>query len=256
MLIPCLHDEHYAYQPVFKVLFERVGGLVFNAQPEKELALKLYGTAGLEEKSAVVGMGFDAPQALAGGRAILERAKAPYLLYSGRKEQGKNLDLLLDYFAKSALPGVELILIGSGKVDFLDRLPEGVRDLGFVSEEEKQALMQNALALVQPSTNESFSIVLMEAWLQGAPAIVNGLCPVTRFHAVESGGGLFFENAAEFKAVVEQLRDSAALRRQLAVCGKRYVEEQYSWPAVTRRMSEALRKFTREAPRAADAAYG
>jgi hypothetical protein len=58
IIIPCLHDEAYAYQDVFRALFKSVRGLIFNSTAEMELAYSLYGSSLLEEKCAVVGMGF------------------------------------------------------------------------------------------------------------------------------------------------------------------------------------------------------
>ena len=57
-LVPCLHDEAFAYLDVFKGMFHSVAGYLFNAEPERELAVRLYGN--LPGKSHVVGMGIDA----------------------------------------------------------------------------------------------------------------------------------------------------------------------------------------------------
>ena len=64
------------------------------------------------------------------------------------------------------------------------------------------------MALVSPSANESFSLVLLEAWVAGVPAVVNGRCAVTREHCERSGGGLWFDGYAQFEAVVDRLDDA------------------------------------------------
>lgn len=240
VLIPCLHNEHYAYLEVVRHLFRSVRGLIFNAEPERQLAAELYGVDSIAGRDAVVGMGFDPVGSLAPGVA-----RGPYLLYSGRKEEGKNLHKLIAWFSagRARFPELELILIGAGDIGFLKELPPGVIDLGFVSATERDQLMAGALALCQPSTNESFSIVLMEAWQRETPVLVHAQCDVTRFHAVQSGGGLYFANAEEFIAVVEQLRKSPSLREALGAGGKRYVESVYSWPAVLSRLDAAFAKF-------------
>ena len=56
-LLPCLHDEAFAYQEVIGDLFRKVKGLLFNALPEQELAERLYGVP--REKGTVVGMGLE-----------------------------------------------------------------------------------------------------------------------------------------------------------------------------------------------------
>lgn len=257
IIIPCLHNEAYAYQPVFQALFSAVRGLIFNSIPERDLALDLYNIPQLESKSAVVGMGFvDSRRGTAeenltnlnlGHVSVKTLPAGPYLLYSGRKERGKNLDLLLSYFDafRKDCPdqGVSLVLIGSGEIHFCNELPKGVIDLGFVSEVEKEALMRGALALVQPSTNESFSIVIMESWLRETPVVVHADCAVTRHHVTTSGGGLYFSNQEEFSAVVKELLSNGSLRTLLGHQGKRYVEDTYCWPAVIGRLYRAFDKF-------------
>ncbi len=239
-LIPCLHDEAYAYFEVFQHVFHKVRGLIFNADAEQSLAERLYGSS-LQKKSAVVGMGF-VPHT----EAITPHVgAAPYLLFSGRKETGKNLDLLLDWFRVYRERGgeAELHLIGSGSVDFCAQLPDGVYDFGFVSEEEKLSRMAGACALVQLSTNESFSIVLMEAWLCKTPVIVHADCPVTKDHVVKSGGGLFVASGLEFCASVCYLLEAEENRARLAQSGNRYVRTKYSWSAVLSRFREAVKNI-------------
>jgi len=240
ILIPCLHNEGYAYLEVMRVLLQRVRGLVFNAAPEGELAARIFGNENILSKGSVVGMGFDDVSL-----AEIERGSEPYILYSGRKEEGKNLGKLIEWFlrAKKEFPSLELRIIGSGKIEFLSELPPGVFDLGFVSEAEKASLMRNALVLCQPSVNESFSIVLMEAWLQETPVIVHRDCDVTKFHAVVSGGGLYCADGAEFSACIRALLGEKGLRERLGWAGQAYVRDEYSWKNVLRRFATSLRQF-------------
>lgn len=36
VIIPCLHDESYAYLNIYKTMFENVKGIIFHASPEKK----------------------------------------------------------------------------------------------------------------------------------------------------------------------------------------------------------------------------
>ena len=248
VLIPCLHDEHYAYQEVFRALFSKVRGIFFNAAPEQDLAATLYSLPELRTKGTVVGMGFEERngEVAADAGKRFQDLKRPFLLYSGRKEQGKNLDLLIEYFGhyRKTHPerDLQLALIGAGEISFLEKLPEGVVDFGFVSEDEKRFLMREALALCQPSRNESFSIVIMEAWQESTPVIVHARCPVTRDHVVRSNGGLYFADAHEFVCVVDKLLSEDGLARTLGTLGREYVRTVYSWPAV---LDRAVKGFER-----------
>lgn len=248
VLIPCLHDEPYALQKIFEVMFNKVSGLMFNTGAEKDLMMELYGNEALENKSFVVGMGFENPGLSVSGPSsdVLKRISTDtkYFIYAGRKEEGKNLDLLINYFENFiGRFDCKLVLIGSGEIGFRETLPENVVDLGFVSEEDKLSLIAGAEALIQPSVNESFSIVMMEAWLQETPVISHALCEVTRQHVVDSGGGLYFANPVEFTKVVQLLLEEPETRRKMALAGKAYVEKVYSWEAVLGRFQDGLAKL-------------
>lgn len=256
VIIPCLHNEHYAFQEVFRVLFGEVRGLIFNAEKEQELAAELYGSE-ISERGISVGMGFE-PVATWGPLADHERTPLNrfsdlpkrYVLYSGRKEQGKNLDLLIDIFEENQaeLDDVELVIIGAGDLNFRPTLPENVHDLGFVTEEEKDLLIRDAVLLCQPSVNESFSIVMMEAWLRQTPVVVHALCPVTRDHVRRSDGGIYFANRRELVEGIKMISQSPKLRNTLGEAGRRYVTEYYSWDAVIGRFQTALRLFGFDEP--------
>lgn len=242
VLLPCLHDEAYAYLPVFRHLFRSVKGIMWNAQPEAELAEKIYRITDLQDKGQVVGMGFEQLPQIS-GNAVHDK---PFVLYSGRKETGKNLDYLISCYQeyrKSASDPFDLLLIGSGTVDFLDTLPEGVVDKGFVSEEEKRLYFSQAGLFLQPSVNESFSIVLMESWREKTPVLVHGDCAVTSHHVAESGGGMWFRSVKEFIECLERISTSPEERKIMGEKGYEYVRDTYSWDAVHRRFFEGVEKW-------------
>lgn len=248
VIVPCLHDEEYAYLDVFKAQFSKVRGLLCNAEPERQLVHSICAEFVPESKTAVVGMGFEPVERYESSSfASIEvdgvEIRKPYLLYSGRKEVGKNVDFLINCFEELPESMCSLVLIGAGSLDFRESLPAGVVDLGFVSEDDKKKLMANSMALCQPSTNESFSIVMMEAWQQGTPCLVNGACPVTRHHVSVSNGGLYFENSLEFKGVLRYLLDHLEVAAEMGENGARYVATEYDWSAVLQRFSAAMFKF-------------
>ncbi len=255
ILIPCLHDENYAYTEIMQSLFRQVKGCLFNSEPEQELARMLYG----DVRGGDVGMGFDASGSPE--REPYFKEPFPYVLYVGRKETGKNVQVLIDSFCayKDAEPGsrMKLVIVGGGEFSDLHRpqaLERGdIADLSHVTEEEKQSLIQHSLFVCQPSQNESFSIVLMEAWLQGVPVVVSAGCPVTKRHVIESGGGLYFASSDDFAGICEELARNDQLRCTLGAAGRRYVEKKFNWKAVLERfdqvVEEVLNPFERMSAR-------
>ncbi len=65
-----------------------------------------------------------------------------------------------------------------------------------VDGELKNQLLRHALALVHLSQLESFSLVMMEAWLEELPVVVDSRCLATYSHvlAFEGGYGIASEN--------------------------------------------------------------
>jgi glycosyltransferase involved in cell wall biosynthesis len=255
ILVPCLHDEVYAYLDVIASMFRGVRGCLFNAEPEMHLARSLYGGV----RGGVVGMGFEPPAEV--DVASLQPyfdVDFPYVVYLGRKEMGKNVHLLIDYFCAMKDRGVlpkelRLAVLGGGSFSDLHRPEvlsrEDVIDLPHVTEEEKSRLLKHALYLCQPSVNESFSIVLMEAWMVGTPVVVHGECPITKHHVVESGGGLYFSSPEDFAGVTRYMLEEREARNRFAVCGRRYVESTYSWESVLARFDQVLADILSEAER-------
>ena len=86
------------------------------------------------------------------------------------------MHVAVDYamrYAAERKDAPKLVLIGQGTYEPPEEAEGVVVHAGFVSEDEKRAAYAEALALVNPSHMESLSIVLMEAWLEGTPALVD-----------------------------------------------------------------------------------
>jgi glycosyltransferase involved in cell wall biosynthesis len=112
--------------------------------------------------------------------------------------------------------------------------------MGFLSEQDKHDAYAAADLFVQPSLLESFSIVLMEAWLQGTPALVHRACSVTADHSLRSGGGLAFDTFGTFAAALDLLLARPTWRRTLGERGRDYVLQTCDWAGVARRTAAAL----------------
>ena len=85
----------------------------------------------------------------------------------------------------------------------------------------REALLTQARALIMPSPFESLSMVLLEAWNHGLPALVNARCKVLRGQVERADGGLYYGNAIEFIAALDYLLDHPDAARQLGQQGLR-----------------------------------
>ena len=112
--------------------------------------------------------------------------------------------------------------------------------IGFRQGQDKYDVYAAADLLCQPSVNESFSIVIMESWISSVPVLVHNDCDVTRYHAVTSNGGLYFQTYAEFEGIMNLLLKDETLRTTLGRQGHTYVTTQYAWSSVLERFLTAL----------------
>lgn len=241
LLVPCLHDEPFAYLAIMREMFHRVRGLMFNTVPEMELAQRLMAVPAA--KCAVVGMGLDTWDPEPTAFAERHRLDYPYLLYSGRREAAKGIPLLTDYvnaFRQRTGRALRLVFTGSGPIDAPTQLMPYILDAGMVSEQEKREAMAGAQVFVHPSLYESFSIVLLESFLAGTPALVRAGCEVLQWQCRRSGAGLWFHNYPEFEEELLLLLDDATMRRTMGAAGRAFVQREYAWPAVEARLFHAL----------------
>ena len=116
-----------------------------------------------------------------------------------------------------------------------------VLPLGFVDDDLRDTLLAHAAALAMPSPFESLSMVLLEAWNRGTPALVNARCKVLRGQVERADGGLYYGNAVEFIAALDYLIDRPEDGRQLGRQGLAYVDREYRWPTVMNKIETVLR---------------
>ena len=242
-LIPCFHDEPQFYWRATKELLANAKHIFYNSHEEKAMTIREYGrTVGRRVVEGVVtGVGVELSPAddVASDQTSMPQS---YFVYAGRKERGKNVPLLCDWFldhVRETGTQSKLVFIGGGDNALLPRSPH-ILDLGPVSEVEKRRVIQGARALINLSNNESFSIVMMEAWLHGVPVVVSARCAVTTGHVRRSNGGLFVDSSEEFSAGLAYLESDEAIRTSLGINGKSFASLQFSHDAVLTKYLEVF----------------
>jgi glycosyltransferase involved in cell wall biosynthesis len=235
VLVPTAHDEPPLRFRVYDAMFALPRALAFCSVPERELVSARFGLRGRPE--AVTGIGVEAAAAVdADGFRVRHDVRGPYALYAGRIDAGKGCEEMIafyDRYRRDHAGAAELLLIGRLAMD-APRVP-GVRYLGYLSEEEKQAALAGARAVVCPSPFESLSIVLLEGFARGTPGLASARSPVLKDHCVRSQGGLYYSCAEEFGEALDLLVRERRLRDALGENGRRYVRENYRWEAVLAR---------------------
>ncbi len=168
-----------------------------------------------------------------------------FILYGGRKDAGKNVPLLIDYFCRFLEKNntdLKLVLLGNGKAEIPEKFSKNIIDMT-VPKSEWYDACATATIFCLPSINESFSIVIMEAWLQKTPILVHNKCEVTKEHCLKSNGGLYFDNYEEFEACVKYYLKNPENRERLGENGYQYVLSNFTWDKIMTSFSDFIKSI-------------
>jgi glycosyltransferase involved in cell wall biosynthesis len=249
VMVPLLHDDDpWVSYEAQRAVLDEADAVVANTRHE---AARLTAEFGVPPARVVVGsLGVDVPAAPG------PEARAPHVLFLGRKSIFKGLGLLIEamrrVWALERPAGVRarLVLAGarwndSAQVDDLvAALPPEERarvDSPYdVSEAEKARLLSQAACLVLPSRLESFGLVLLEAWSHATPVVTLDL-PVFRCTVTHGADGLLVppDRPDALAAAICSLLLEPAHARALGRAGRAHVEAHGSWDHVAARYEQA-----------------
>lgn len=155
-----------------------------------------------------------------------------YLLFTSTLEKRKNLETLFDAYAlaydRIRMP---LVIIGAPGYGFeeiyekYESMAPHIRDnilfTGYISENDKYALFDNANSFVFPSVYEGIGLIIIEAMESGIPVITSGKGALP-----EAGGDavLYIENpydAQEIADLIISLQNNNKLRDELIEKGRK-----------------------------------
>jgi glycosyltransferase involved in cell wall biosynthesis len=234
------HDEPAFWLPVFDDLFPLPTRYAWFSEEERDLLTR----RGAPRLGAVLGIGVDLdtdghPHRF---RATTQLGDRPYVVFVGRVEAGKGSEELLQFFEayKARHPG-PLVLVFVGPAEERRSHPDIVYT-GYVDDQTRTDAIAGAVALVQPSFFESFSLVLTEAWAQQRPVLAQGYTDVLVGQVRRSGGGLFYRGYAEFEASLELLLARSTEADAMGRAGRDFVDREYRWDVVLGRYEQLLRQ--------------
>lgn len=162
----------------------------------------------------------------------------PFILFIGRHNLIKGPDLLMEAFCmvKETFPNMHLVYIGpdEGMLELLKETAtrysalKRTHFLGWVSREQKSALLHRSTFLAIPSRQEAMSIVVLESGIVGKPVLITDQCG---FNQVEQiGGGIVVP--ANINGIASGIRKLLGPESNLRLMGlrlKKLVSSNYLW---------------------------
>jgi glycosyltransferase involved in cell wall biosynthesis len=159
-------------------------------------------------------------------------AEGRYFLYVGNDKPHKNVDVLVDAFAR--IDGVSLVLAGAPFDRFRER--EGVIISGFVSDDELAALYRGAIALVTPSREEGFGLPALEAMACGSAVITSHAAALVE---ITGDAALHVDPTIDaLAAAMQRVASNDALRGELAQRGIERAKN-FTWMRCAERTRDA-----------------
>ena len=247
VLVPTAEEDPAIELGIFRSFFRLPRGIVYLTPEERALVQGV--SNNVDVPDVIVGSGINVPAGFE-GIDVRSRFGLPerYLLYVGRIDRNKGVDKLFRDYRRllEVFPDTPpLALVGKPALP----IPEhpAIRHLGYVTEEEKFALLASCEVLLMPSRYESLSMIVLEAWATGRPVLVNAECQVLEGQCVRSGGGLFYRGPVEFGEALRYLCARPELQAELGRAGRAYVTREYEWDVVEGRLDAFLRSLAGDA---------
>jgi glycosyltransferase involved in cell wall biosynthesis len=241
------------YSPLARRILDSAAVLLFSASGEREEALD----CGLKAPSVVIPHGIEVepfanlPERGAFRQKYLNGHSGPLILYLGRLNEKKGLDLLVDAM-KSVIrevPNARLVIAGGSHPPvFADDVKRwlaaaGLTDAailtGLVSEEEKLMAFADADVFALPSAAENFGFSMFEAMASGRALVCSDTVNYAGEVRAEKAGLVVSRSAGAFaEAIIRLLKDPglrhALAERAVALAGK------YSWNSCGERLEIAI----------------
>ncbi|MGZ9586210.1 glycosyltransferase family 4 protein [Paenibacillus marinisediminis] len=240
VIIPHFHieDEFYHWESYYTALREVKGSIVSPNIADNLFYKKIGANAVLTPGGAID------PQEYNHVDSSLFKKKynnsAPFLLVLGRKTASKNYKQVIEAVDAFNNQGNKLKLVMIGKDE--DKEPiqsSNTIYMGQLDREEVLGALKECSALVSMSESESFGIVLLEAWMQKKPVIVNENCAAFT-ELVQDGYNGVYANPHNLKDKIEELMNNPKLSHEMGIRGKDKVSEKYTWAAVSRSVNNYL----------------
>src|SRR5476649_952813 len=209
LLAPFAHDEWPIHFPMWNDFFTKPQQLLLNTPEERTFLAKRF--PHIPMIGPVIGVGID-PQENSQPARFREKYNitGPYAIYVGRIDKAKQCDTLLkNYAAYRRRKGNDLSLVLVGRsVMNIPKTP-GVYTTGYIDEELKFDAIAGSEFLIMPSSLESLSIALLEAWSLARPVLVNAASDVLVGQTRRANAGITYNSTPDFIESIDKLRTTA-----------------------------------------------
>lgn len=211
-----------------------------------------YVAFGAKQPVAVIPNGVEIPRSISSA-AFFDLAPdlkdKRLVFFLGRIHFKKGLNLLVDAWKTVAneYADAHLVLAGPDSEGTQENIERAIRDAslqsrvtftGMLRGEMKWSALAAADCFVLPSYSEGLSVAVLEAMGAGLPVIVSDRCNLPEIARRGAGWVIRPETEALREALRACLSSPRTEKQQMGKKGSSFVQEEFSWPSVARRMND------------------
>lgn len=230
-------------------------GVCFTTEEEKRLARGTFTPYSCKE--VVTGLGVAEPSGEADEQTKAFYAKFPTLrnkrtlLFLGRIHRKKGIDLLLDAFGELYDENDHLFIAGPSEdmvlAEELDRkakaFSENATWAGMIKGDLKWGALRSADALILPSHQENFGMVVAEALAVGTPVLLTDKVNLWREVEDDRAGKVSTDDLLGVRALVREWKSPGFVK--LAPNARPCFEKRFQVVSAAKKLVESLRSLTR-----------
>lgn len=190
---------------------------------------------------------FDRRALAAAGRRRFDLGAAPTILFMGRLQARKGVDVLIEAFKAADVEDSRLLIVGpdEGMLPALQALAGDDRRIifaGYLAGEERLGALAAGDIFALPATGEGQPMAALEAMAAGMPVLLSPGCNMDEVEAADAG---FVAEAAvqDFADKLALMMTDQALRRRMGERARRLVGERYAWDGVAERLEDVYRSL-------------
>ncbi|HLL90184.1 MAG TPA: glycosyltransferase, partial [Tepidisphaeraceae bacterium] len=182
-------------------------------------------------------------------------AGRPFVLFLGRIDYKKGLDLLIPSFAKGAPADAMLVLAGPELTEYgrdvrvlvaRERIGDRVLFTGMLHGRDRIAALVDADLFALTSYVENFGVAVVEAMAAGTPVLISDQVNLAEMIAGADVGAVVPTRVSEIAGV---LHDWLGRPDRLVTAGRRAAEvarSQFGWPAIADRWTGHYARLVRD----------
>ena len=176
---------------------------------------------------------------------------APTVLFMGRLQQRKGLDVLIQAFQQAHVEHSRLLIAGpdEGMLKTIQGLAAGDRRIvitGYLSGADRLRALAAGDVFALPAVGEGLSIAVLEAMAAAMPVILSPGCNMNDVEAA-GAGYVVAASAADFADKLRLLLMDSSLRARMGKAARRLIAAKYTWDAIAIQLEALYENLLRDA---------